>query len=132
MTHHSLTSLGWTADFLRQLSAEDLATLAPARVARIHRSRVDALTESGPVTLIPPPDLSTGQIAVGDWVLADGERLVRLLDRKSCLVRRAAGTRADGQLIAANVDTVFITTSCNADFNEARLERFLADRKSVV
>jgi len=69
----------------------------------------------------------SGSIAVGDWILIDAEhRLVRLLIPKSSLRRRAAGTDASVQLIANNVDTLFIVTSCNADFNEARLERYLA------
>jgi ribosome biogenesis GTPase len=56
----------------------------------------------------------------------DGNRVDRLLNRQTSLARRAAGTGADSQLIAANVDTLGIVTSCNADFNEARLERYLA------
>ena len=56
---------------------------------------------------------------------ADG-RLTEVLDRQTLLSRRAAGTDARVQLIAANVDTLYITTSCNADFNPARLERYLA------
>ena len=41
-------------------------------------------------------------------------------------MRRAAGEESKQQLIAANVDTLGIVTSCNADFNVARLERYLA------
>ncbi len=51
---------------------------------------------------------------------------MRRLDRTTELARRAAGPRAGAQLIAANVDTLGIVTSCNADFNPARLERYLA------
>ena len=58
-------------------------------------------------------------------MLADGPRVGRVLDRISLLQRRAAGTGTVAQLIAANVDTMFVVTSCNADFNEARLERYL-------
>jgi ribosome biogenesis GTPase / thiamine phosphate phosphatase len=122
----TLTALGWTADFLRQLDADEIATAAPCRISAVHRSRVDALGAEGTVSLIPPPGLSTGDIAVGDWALSDGPRLLRLLDRRTCLVRRAAGTAEKQQLIAANVDTLFVVTSCNADFNPARLERYLA------
>ena len=50
----------------------------------------------------------------------------RLLRRSSLFKRRAAGTSRKLQLIAANVDTLFIVTSCNQDFNPARLERYLA------
>lgn len=47
------------------------------------------------------------------------------------MTRRAAGTNAAVQYIANNVDTLFIVTSCNADFNEARLERYLALAKEA-
>lgn len=65
---------------------------------------------------------------VGDWVVADEAvtRIVRVLERKSVLQRVAAGSRPDYQLIGANVDTAFIVTSCNRDFNAARLHRYLA------
>ncbi|MCB2094035.1 MAG: ribosome small subunit-dependent GTPase A [Rhodobacteraceae bacterium] len=123
-----LTDLGWSADFLRQLDMDELHLLAPARISAVHRDRVSALAEDGPALLTLPPDLSSGDLAVGDWVLADPDtgRLVRLLDRRSRIFRRAAGEASREQLIVANVDTVFITTSCTAEFNEARLERYLA------
>ncbi|MGP3696076.1 ribosome small subunit-dependent GTPase A [Rhodobacter sp. NSM] len=121
----TLADLGWASDFLRQLDLEDLAA-TPCRIAAVHRSRVEALSADGPLSLILPPEFPTGGIAVGDWALCDGTRLLRLLDRRTILSRRAAGTGAARQLIAANVDTLFIVTSCNADFNPARLERYLA------
>ena len=64
---------------------------------------------------------------MGDWVLVDPRTrsLVRRLERKTLLQRRTEGARTQ-QLIAANVDTLFIVTSCNDDFNPARLERYLA------
>jgi ribosome biogenesis GTPase len=49
-----------------------------------------------------------------------------VLERKSLIKRRAPGTSREVQLIAANIDTVFVVTSCNADFNVARLERYVA------
>lgn len=125
---HTLASLGWSADFLRQLDADDLATLTPARVTGVHRDRLATLTEQGAVELRLPPDIAAGDVAVGDWVLADPEmgRVARLLDRHSRIFRRAAGDTSREQLIVANVDAVFITTSCTEEFNEARLERYLA------
>jgi len=54
------------------------------------------------------------------------QRPVERLERKSLFKRRAAGVQSREQLIAANVDTLFIVSSCNLDFNEARLERYLA------
>ncbi|MDQ2094180.1 ribosome small subunit-dependent GTPase A [Rhodalgimonas zhirmunskyi] len=85
------------------------------------------LPDSGTASLITPPGITTADITVGDWVLADADhRIERVLDRQTLLQRRAPGTDARNQLIAANVDVLFITTSCNDDFNTARLERYLA------
>ena len=95
----------------------------PARVVSVHRSRLELLTEAGPTAIEPG---ATGGFAVGDWLLLEDGALVRRLDRKSELARKAAGTGIERQLIASNVDTLFIVTSCNADFNLNRLERYLA------
>ena len=124
----TLADLGWSADFLRQLDEDELASFTPARVTGVHRDRLSVLTTDGAQELRLPPDLPAGDIAVGDWVLADHEmgRVARLLDRHSRIFRRAAGDTSREQLIVANVDTVFITTSCSDEFNEARLERYLA------
>lgn len=69
--------------------------------------------------------------AVGDWCLcvpkAGGKlTLETILPRRSRLVRQAAGRRAEPQVIAANVDTMFIVTSPNNDFSPERLQRYLA------
>lgn len=124
-----LTDLGWSAFFERQCTD---ATGTPFRIAEVHRDRLTALSPDGEVPLTCGPALTTGEIAVGDWVLADeAGRITRLLDRQSELKRRAAGTGAQAQLIAANVDVLFLTSSCNADFNPARLERYLALARSA-
>ena len=77
-------------------------------------------------TTLPGED--EDQPTVGDWLLIDLARQapLRRLDRKSLFKRKAAGTGRGVQLIAANVDTLFVVTSCNQDFNPARLERYLA------
>ena len=122
--------LGWTSFFASQLDLDDLETLVPARVMAVHRG---ALAVAGPGldTLVPAfaqgeegEDIAT----VGDWLLLEPEthRPRRLLDRRSLFKRRAPGTDRRVQLIAANVDTLFVTSSCNRDFNIARLERYLA------
>ena len=51
---------------------------------------------------------------------------MRLLDRKTCFSRKAAGSKLKKQLISANVDTAFIVSSMNDDFNLNRIERFLS------
>jgi ribosome biogenesis GTPase / thiamine phosphate phosphatase len=119
---HTLADLGWSDHFARQLLADCAGR--PARVTDVSRSDLTCLAEAGPVSLAPPD--STGLYAVGDWVLVDGHRITLRLDRTTELARRAAGPTAERQLIAANVDTLAIVTSCNADFNPARLERYLA------
>ena len=121
-----LVSLGWTAFFDEQL-ATDEQKFARARVDAIHRSRLTALTEAGQVDIVLPPHDDTAKYAVGDWVLADPltHLLHRRLDRKTLLQRNGEGRRP-AQLAAANIDTLFIVSSCNADFNVARLERYLA------
>ncbi len=70
--------------------------------------------------------------AVGDWVAlrptqgAEPPRIVAILPRRSQFVRKVKGQKTDQQVIAANVDTVFLMTSLNLDFNLRRLERYLA------
>ncbi|WP_315041701.1 ribosome small subunit-dependent GTPase A [uncultured Enterococcus sp.] len=65
-------------------------------------------------------DFVQGQVYDQDHFLIDA-----LLPRKSFLQRKVAGNRTDEQGIAANIDTVFIATSANEEFNLARLERFV-------
>ena len=70
--------------------------------------------------------------AVGDYVLAewpagDDPAVIRsLFPRKSCFLRRAAGTGKQEQVVAANIDTVFLCMSLNQNFNLRRLERYLS------
>lgn len=70
--------------------------------------------------------------AVGDFVMVDenyeagGSSVIHhVLTRKSSFVRKAAGTSGDLQVVAANIDTVFICMSLNNDFNIRRLERYI-------
>ncbi len=122
----SLTTLGWSAFFDTQLAPEE-AALVPMRIATVHRSRLTAESVDGPSRLTLAPNVNTTDFAVGDWVLVEAETqlLVRRLDRQALLQRHTEGGRSP-QLIAANIDTLFIVTSCNDDFNPARLERYLA------
>lgn len=116
--------MGFDDFFAEQVPQESLA--APCRITEIHRARLTALSPHGQHILTTKHGQETGALAVGDWVLADpGGEIETLLKRKTLLHRRAAGTDARQQLIAANCDTLFITSSCNADFNPARIERFL-------
>ena len=67
---------------------------------------------------------------VGDWVAVndgvDRAAIQHVLDRRTTLLRRAAGTQAEAQIVAVNVDVFFVVTAVNRDFNERRLERYVA------
>ena len=123
-----LDKLGWRPFFQQQLGAEELVACYPARIAQIHRNHCVIWSSRGEqrldVGVFPDP----GNLAVGDWLLmpAVGERPVRMLMRQTKLARKESGHGTDEQLIAANVDTLFIVSSCNEDFNLARIERYLA------
>lgn len=123
----SLPGLGWTPFFQSQLSTEEFETQNPFRVTRVHRNALDVIGSSGPAKLGVDAAITEHGFAVGDWIMVAGQTglPVRVLDRKSLLKRRAAGTEPSSQLIAANIDTLFIVSSCNADFNVARMERYL-------
>jgi ribosome biogenesis GTPase len=124
----SLSDLGWSAHFLGQLSLDDVESLTPLRLFEVQRDRATGLGPEGSILLTYPAGLSSGETVVGDWVLAHPEthQIVRVLDRRTELARRTAGREGGRQLIAANIDTLFVVTSCNADFNAPRLERYLA------
>lgn len=70
--------------------------------------------------------------AVGDFVMADwndagGNAVIHhVLNRKSCFTRKAAGESREEQVVAANIDTVFLCMSLNNDFSLRRLERYLS------
>lgn len=69
--------------------------------------------------------------AVGDFVWANADDpsnpavIHGILPRKSVFVRKAAGTACTEQVVAANIDTVFLCMALNSDFNLRRLERYL-------
>jgi ribosome biogenesis GTPase / thiamine phosphate phosphatase len=126
----TLAEMGFSAFFRQQLDFAGTPAGTAARVLGVQRSGLTLGTRRGErhVALdghwwaLPAEERPT----VGDWVLADDDRVLRVLERKSLLKRLAAGPKVDVQLIAANVDTVFVVSSCNADFNRSRLERYLA------
>lgn len=119
----ALERLGWGPAFARQMDADALAATPPVRVVAVHRSGLQVVGDGIDETIPPGPDAT-----VGDWLLLNRARprSSQVLERKSLIKRRAPGTGREVQLITANIDTVFIVTSCNADFNVARLERYVA------
>jgi ribosome biogenesis GTPase len=115
----------------------------PVRVTEQHRSGyivADAPDTGFPVESLPewqrPPSYRKGATpaeqrpGVGDWLLIEDldtppPRVVALLPRRTSIKRGAAGEHYRQQLIAANVDTVFVVCGLDADFNPRRIERYL-------
>lgn len=127
----NLPVLGWNHFFQQQLSIEEWQETVPVRVFGLNRHLVDGVGACGrrqfalPVAWLhyPVEQLPT----VGDWVLLDGDgQPLRILERSSLFKRMASGRDARVQLMAANIDSLFIVTSCNQEFNLSRLERYLA------
>ncbi len=128
---YTLARLGWRAFHSQQLRMEDLDAAYPARVSSVHRSALSVISERGAASVSVPQRVTAGEsigVTVGDWVLVENEapRVARLVKPHSVIARTAAGTDHRQQAIAANLDTLFVVTSCNEDFNPSRLERYLA------
>ena len=125
-----LSDLGWRSFFMQQLEADELPLFEICRVTAVHRSVLHVLGVDIDRTVAhfsAGDGDAAGFATVGDWLLLDPGTCqpLRLLRRSSLIKRRAPGKRRGLQLIAANIDTLFIVTSCNQDFNIARLERYL-------
>jgi ribosome biogenesis GTPase len=128
----SLQSYGFVPFFGQQASLDEIEQRRVGRVTEVQRSLITifdgAQERSIPLTSswhnAAPEDRPT----VGDWVVLDDQclRVERVLDRKSIFRRIAAGEKTEIQLIAANIDVLFVVTSCNEEFKESRLERYLA------
>lgn len=126
----TLFELGWKPFFSEQLSTDEERGCQPVRVMSVHRGMVtvagdgfhDSISSS-----VPAPRGPEDRPTVGDWLLIGcrGRSIMRILNRTSLFKRTAPSDNRRLQLIAANVDTLFVVTSCNQDFNVARLERYL-------
>ena len=120
-----LFSLGWKPGYQQQLSIEEFDSAIAVRVIAQHRSRLECHDGMAHVDIDINADMPA--ITVGDWLLLNNDHhFLRLLDRHSLFSRKAAGSKLQAQLIAANVDTLFIVSSLNQDFNLNRIERYLA------
>lgn len=131
----TLTRLGWT-DELESHVAE-LDDHIPARVIAQHKGSYDVASELGElraeVSGRMRHDAShRGDLpVVGDWVALaarPGERtgtIHSLLPRSSRFSRKRAGRETEEQVLAANIDAVFVVTSLNADLSLRRIERYL-------
>ena len=133
LLHHPLEALGWTTRLDAAFRALGRPELIPARVAAVHRGRLELLSTDGTLHGAPSGrmahDAATAADlpATGDWVAADPASGVvhALLPRKGGIARAAGNGRAEPQVLAANVDLALVVGSLNRDLNVRRLERFL-------
>lgn len=130
-----LKAVGWGDFFAEAFARVAKKGWVPARIAAEHRGRFDTWTESGEVEARLAGRLQRelrgeARPTVGDWVcLRRDEALANLehvLPRRSAFVRRAVGERDAAQVVAANVDTVFLVLDACEEVNARRVERFLA------
>jgi ribosome biogenesis GTPase len=127
----TLADIGWSHFFQQQLSLEEWETTTPVRVFGLNRHLLDTVGLAGRRQAALPIAWRGRSVeelpTVGDWLLlnAEGEP-IRLLTRTSLFKRMASGREAKVQLMGANIDTLFVVTSCNQDFNLSRIERYLA------
>lgn len=126
--------LGWTPALQRALEASGVAG-EPGRVARLDRGwstvlyrAADMAATGGEAHGGPHRVRNIGMdVAVGDWVIDDGERVVHVLERQSAFVRRASfeGSRFEAHTLAANIDVVALVHAFGSPPNPRRLEREL-------
>ena len=132
-----LRQLGWSPTFEEGLQSLQDPDLVPARVAAEFRGGYEVWCEQGQLNatirgrLREKASSRLDLPAVGDWVAVlvepDGEQAVieQVLPRKSQFVRQAAGRVTEPQVVAANVDNVFLVSTVTGDFNPRRVERYL-------
>ncbi|MGH7568288.1 MAG: ribosome small subunit-dependent GTPase A [Gemmatimonadales bacterium] len=137
-----MKELGWTARLEQAFAPHRAAGLEPARVAVEHKSLYVLYTARGEIQATLTGRLRRDAArksdlpAVGDWVAVRDPAAARgtagratihaVLPRTGAFVRKAAGRGTDEQVVAANVDTVFVVTAVDGDVNARRLERYLA------
>ena len=133
----SLESLGWNARLAAAAVSSLEEGLVPMRVAREDRDRYTVLEASGERSAVLAGRFRHGALArterpaVGDWVMVraalDGlVTIVSLLPRSSAFLRKVAGENTEAQVVAANVETVFLVCGLDGDFNPRRIERYVA------
>ena len=127
-----LETLGWDAGW--KAAFETGEGMTPGRVAVQHRGAYDVLTESGERrTRVAPRVRRTSTPAelpvVGDWVAIHDDVIEAVLPRRTAFVRRAAADPGSGtareQVVAANVDVVFVTAALGQPLDRLVLERYL-------
>lgn len=125
----NLYDFGWDDGFAAALEPHD--NCIPARVSAQHRGEYDVLAEGGELRAHVAGRLrheaSSGADlpAVGDWVALRDETIHAVLPRRSAFQRKVAFHATEAQVLAANIDTVFVVTGLDEDFSARRLERYL-------
>ena len=132
-----LTRLGWNRRFEEAFAPYAERGLEPARVSLEHTHIYRVFSTTGEMLarvagrLRHHASVRSDYPAVGDWVAMEpdahgGEaRIHAVLPRASRFSRRAAGNVTEEQVVAANIDTVFLVGGLDADFNPRRIERYL-------
>ncbi len=131
-----LIKFGWDAHFAALFEPYGAAGLIPGRVVKQLRERCVVATSRGEMSAEVSGRFRHGAEGrsdypvVGDWVAVrtrDGERgtIGAVLPRRSVFARKAAGALTEAQVLAANVDTVFLVTGLDGNFNVSRIERYL-------
>jgi ribosome biogenesis GTPase len=135
-----LTSLGWDAGRTQELAALAQPGQVAGRVAVQHRGAYDVLTDDGelrcevPQRLVREASTPAELPAVGDWVVVEptepGRGVIHaVLERRTAFSRLAAhdpgSHTTHEQVVAANVDVVFVVSSIVDDLSARRLERYL-------
>lgn len=133
----TLAAHGWSPQRQRDFAAHAAEGLAPGRVVGEHRSHFRVATDAGELSAEATGRLRNAAAqrsdlpGVGDFIAlrpatGDGRATIEaVLPRTTALVRKASGETRP-QLLAANVDVVFIVTAPDGDFNLPRIERLLA------
>ena len=133
-----LDELGWNKNLSSLQKMKDITELIPGRVSTHSGKHYVVITQKGEHTAIlsnsflnsinKKSDIPT----VGDWVGLEKNPEVNtyhikfVFPRKNNISRKVAGKKSEEQIIASNIDIVFIMTSADSDFNVRRLERYLS------
>jgi ribosome biogenesis GTPase len=133
----NLKRFGWHPFFEACFAEYAEEGLVPARVVAELRGAYRLATEAGEIDgrlagkLRHEAEDRAALPAVGDWVAvapagAEAAVVRAVLPRRGAFSRKVAGMRVEEQIVAANVDTVFVVVGLDNDFNLRRVERYLA------
>jgi ribosome biogenesis GTPase / thiamine phosphate phosphatase len=132
-----LSKFGWDQFFEAHFQPYSTSEYKAARVALEYNHLYRVYTEQGELLADVAGKLrheaaSRAELpAVGDWVVLQPRpeeakaTIHAVLPRRSKFVRKVAGSRTEEQIVGANIDTIFLVTSLNQDFNLRRIERYL-------